>query len=119
MSDTNLKKTGAPAGAVTPPAHILFSAIRLAGRVDSQIADCSVAWIAPGGGGPEPDHAHKHDHLFVVLSGCIKVRMDGNETTLNEHQSILVPGACVHSVWNASSYPAKVLGISLDGSEQE
>jgi len=111
--------TNAESGFTVPPGHVLFSAMRLAGRIDAQIADCSIARIDPGGGGPMPEHTHAHDHLFVVLDGSVEIRMNGTATTLPAHQSMLVPGDALHSVWNASQAPAKVLGISLDRTDNE
>ncbi|WP_319778921.1 cupin domain-containing protein [Maridesulfovibrio sp.] len=117
MTDT-LKDIKAASEYITPPGHVLFSALRLAGRIDDQIADCSVADIAPGGGGPNPHHTHEHDHLFVVLAGCVEVKIDEDTIRLSPYESLLVPGNKLHSVWNTSEAHAKVLGISLNrGSE--
>ncbi|MEF2230075.1 MAG: cupin domain-containing protein [Pseudodesulfovibrio sp.] len=108
---------GAGLGFTVPPGHVGFAALRLAGRIDARIADCAIARIEPGGGGPMPEHTHAHDHLFVVLAGSVEIRMDGTTTTLPVHQSMLVPGDALHSVWNTAQIPATVLGISLDRAE--
>ena len=97
----------------SPPAHRLFKVKRLGKQVDPVIHDCEIAYIEPTGGGPEPDHAHEHDHLIVVISGTATLRMAGKERMLGANESIRVPGGIPHSIWNTSDSPVKVLGLSV------
>ncbi len=98
---------------VIPPDHENFQARILAGKIDEELSDCAVAYIAPGGGGPRPPHIHEHDHLFTVLEGKITVRTGEGERIVEAGEALRVPGNILHSVWNLTKEPAKVLGISL------
>ncbi len=97
----------------TPPGHQAFKAAMLARNLDEEILDCATAVIEPRGGGPQADHRHTHDHLFVVISGCVTIHMDGKSIVLRESQAIRVPGSTPHSVWNETDANVKMAGISL------
>ena len=98
---------------VTPKDHINFQALKLSSNIDEEIMDCAIAFIAPNGGGPLPDHTHEHDHLFTVISGEIEIHLGDKKIILTEGKSFRVPGQTLHSVWNVSQKIAKVLGVSL------
>ena len=98
---------------ITPPNHSKFKALPLAKDIDTEIIDCALAFIEPGGGGPSPDHTHPHDHLFTVVSGEVQVHINGQRHLITSGCSLRVPGSKLHSVWNCGSQPAKVIGTSL------
>lgn len=98
---------------LTPPGHRAFKAAVLARQLDDEILDCAIAVIDPGGGGPQEDHRHAHDHLFVVISGSATIRMGGKSISLRESQALRVSGSIAHSVWNETDAPVKMAGISL------
>ncbi len=102
----------------TPPGHRKFKAAVLARNLDDEILDCAIALIDPGGGGLQEDHCHGHDHLFVVISGCATIRMDGKSISLRESQALRVPGSTLHSVWNETNEPVKMASISLKGADR-
>lgn len=104
---------------IIPKNHIKFKARQLSSEIDEEIIDCSIAYIEPNGGGPSPDHAHPHDHLFTVVSGEIEVRTDGEKIILKDGMSLRVPGNRLHSVWNVSQKTAKVIGVSLNPITQQ
>ncbi len=99
---------------ICPPNHQNFKVLVLSEKIDDSVKDCAIAYIAPSGGGPEPDHVHPHDHLFTVISGSVVIRIAGTEKFLQQGESLLVPGNQPHSVWNRSNSEAKVIGVSLD-----
>ncbi len=103
---------------ITPPGHQAFKAATLGRNLDDEILDCAIAVIEPHGGGPQEDHCHAHDHLFVVISGCVTIRMDGKSISLRKSQALRVPGSTLHSVWNDTNAPVKMAGISLKGADR-
>lgn len=103
---------------ICPPNHSGFKALALCGQIDESIKDCAIAYIAPAGGGPDPDHVHEHDHIFTVISGVIAVRISNRERIVQQGESIFVPGAVLHSVWNHSDTEAKVIGVSVINARQ-
>lgn len=98
---------------IVPPNHSRFKAKKIFGQITGDILDCSVAYIEPKGGGPEPSHIHWHDHFFVVVEGCATIRLGDEKVNVSQDQSILVKGSIVHSVWNESDKPLKMLGITV------
>jgi quercetin dioxygenase-like cupin family protein len=57
-----------------------------------------------------PSHYHPYqDENFTVISGELRVRLDGEEThTLQAGDTLQIPRGQVHSVWNASKHKAVV-----------
>jgi len=98
----------------TPKNHHAFKAIMLSAEIDKEIKDCAIAFIEPGGGGPQPDHTHSHNHLFTVISGTIEINEGNEKKQIREGMSIIVNGELPHSVWNIGTVRAKVMGISLN-----
>jgi quercetin dioxygenase-like cupin family protein len=66
------------------------------------------ASYAPGGSAP-PKHYHpSQDEHFEVLSGTIRVRVDGQERALQAGETIDTPHGTVHQMWNPGDEPARV-----------
>lgn len=100
-------------GFITPPEHIRFSAKKLFGAIKGHIADGSVAYLEPNGGGPQTEHTHPHDHLFFVIRGEATLLLGEEKKLLRENESFLVKGTVPHSVWNESSETTVMVGITV------
>lgn len=98
---------------IVPPNHVKFKAKKIFGQITGDIVDCSIAYIEPKGGGPEPSHIHLHDHFFVVLEGCATIKMEDKKINVYAEEAILVKGSTIHSIWNESDKPLKMLGITV------
>lgn len=96
-----------------PSNHIGFIAKKLFEGISGTILDCSIAYIEPRGGGPDPSHTHHHDHLFVVVEGCATIKIGEDKIIVNLDESVIVPGSVVHSIWNESEKPLKMIGINI------
>lgn|SRR5574344_2007762 len=99
-------------GFVTPPNHIHFLAKKLFGE-SGEIKDGAIAYLQPGGGGPTSLHTHEHNHLFIVVSGEVKIQLGSQEVVVRENESFLVEGKIPHSVWNNGKETAVMLGITV------
>lgn len=97
---------------VTPPDHVKFMAKKLCNDVGT-VADASVAYIEPDGGGPREPHVHKHDHFFIVVHGEAKILLDGRKVILKENESFLVKGEKPHSVWNNANCQTVMIGLTV------
>lgn len=66
------------------------------------------ATYGPGGSAP-PKHFHpSQDEHFEVVSGAIRVRVDGKERALEQGEQIDIPRGSVHQMWNPGAEPARV-----------
>lgn len=99
-------------GFITPPAHEGFLAKRLYNG-GGEIIDASIAYVLPGGGGPTESHTHTHDHLFMVVSGTVKIIEGENEVILHANESRLVRGTVPHSTVNIDNQTLVMIGISI------
>lgn len=97
----------------TIPNHIGFKAKKLIGEIKGTVTNCSIAYIEPKGGGPEPSHTHEYDHFFIVIEGVVTIIMGDKKVTLSTDESILVPGSIVHSTWNETDRPLKMIGMTI------
>lgn len=97
---------------ITPPDHIHFLARKLF-RASGEIIDGAIAYLEKGGGGPLTPHTHEHDHLFIVVSGQVKITTDTEEKILNPNESLLVKGNIPHAVWNQVDGQTIMIGISI------
>lgn len=102
---------------ITPLNHLKFKAKKIMGEVIGKMSDCSVAYIEPQGGGPEPSHTHSHDHLFIVTEGVATVKMEKKIIKVNTDEAIIVPGLINHSIWNQTGKPLKMIGITIHPTE--
>ncbi|WP_212904780.1 cupin domain-containing protein [Clostridium polyendosporum] len=98
---------------ITPPNHFGFKAKKITEEIKGKISDCSIAYIESQGGGPEPSHTHVHDHFFVVIEGIATIKMGEKKITVNVDESIIVPGLIIHSIWNETDKPLKMIGITI------
>lgn len=53
---------------ITPPNHKGFSAKKLFDE-NGKIKWGAIAYIEKGGGGPEGNHTHNDNHIFIVVDG--------------------------------------------------
>jgi len=97
---------------MTPPGHKGFHAKKLF-QEQGKIQWGAVAYIEPGGGGPEGNHTHSDNHLFIVAEGQVEIVMGESVRTLKKDESCLVDGMTPHSIWNRGTETAKVIKISV------
>jgi len=98
---------------IIPPHHIGFKAKPILLKEEGKGIDCFLAYIEPEGGGPQTDHTHAHDHLFIVIEGVATIYIEGEINEIGEGQSLIVDGSAKHSVWNKSKSQLKMIGINL------
>ena len=98
---------------ITPKNHFGFKANKLTGEIKGTISDSSIAYIEPQGGGPELSHTHVHDHFFIVVEGIATIKMGEEKITVDKDESIIVPGSIIHSIWNETDKPLKMIGITI------
>lgn len=100
---------------LTPPDHIRFRAKKLfqAGGV---ITDGAIAYLQPGGGGPQTKHTHEKDHLFIVVRGAARILLGDEVKILRENESFIVKGNIPHAVWNDTDGETVMIGITLEKS---
>ena len=98
---------------ITPPNHFGFKAKQLTGEIKGAISDCSMAYIEPQGGGPKPSHTHEHDHFFIVIDGIATIKMGDKKVTVKTEESIIVSGSVLHSIWNETDKPLKMIGMTI------
>lgn len=96
---------------ITPPEHIFFLAKKLFADC-GEIIDGSIAYIEPGGGGPVQQHTHSHNHLFIVISGEVRIALGEEEKIIHANESFLVKGEIPHAVWNNTDETTIMIGIS-------
>ena len=99
-------------GFTVPPNHVNFEAKKLFGNV-GQILDGSIAYITLQGGGPQTQHTHAHDHLFIVVKGEAKVLLGDEIVIIPKDEAFLVKGSIPHSVWSNQDDETVMIGISV------
>jgi mannose-6-phosphate isomerase-like protein (cupin superfamily) len=97
---------------ITPPGHQKFQAKMLMNNVNACLVDSALAYVEPGGGGPEPAHTHAKDHIFIVVDGCATIRMGGQTVVLHTDEAVYVKGNIEHSIWNEADQMLKVIKIN-------
>jgi mannose-6-phosphate isomerase-like protein (cupin superfamily) len=80
--------------------------------VNAVIVDSALAYVEPGGGGPEPAHTHEKDHIFIVVSGCATIKLEQQTLVLHTDETAYVKGSIEHSIWNQSEQMLKVIKIN-------
>ena len=99
---------------ITPPNHYRFRAKKIFGTpITGTLTDCSIALIEPNGGGPKPMHQHPHDHFFIVINGEATIYEGETKTLVKADEAIYVKGDVMHSIWNESDAPLKMIGITI------
>jgi mannose-6-phosphate isomerase-like protein (cupin superfamily) len=73
--------------------------------------EVEVTW-APGGSAP-PAHFHpEQDERFVVRSGTVRARVDGDERELRAGDVLEVPRGTPHQLWNDGDEPVRATWIT-------
>jgi quercetin dioxygenase-like cupin family protein len=71
-------------------------------------------------GSPPPKHFHPaQDEHFEVLEGTIHARLDGEERTLQQGETIDIPRGTAHQMWNPAPEQARVLWRTSPGGRTE
>lgn len=97
---------------ITPPKHKGFSAKRLFDE-NGKIQWGAIAYIQKGGGGPDGEHIHSDNHIFIVVDGEVKIILGGKEIIVHKNESFFVDGMIPHSIWNNSDQTTIVIKISI------
>ena len=61
-------------------------------------ASITIARIGLSKGGVVPTHSHVNEQVMNIISGALKVILDGAETTLRAGHSLVIPPNVPHSV---------------------
>lgn len=97
---------------ITPEGHKGFYAKKLFNEM-GEIQWGAVAYIEKGGGGPEGNHTHSDNHIFIIVDGEVEIVL-GNETHIvKKDEMFFVDGMIPHSIWNHGTNVAKVIKISV------
>lgn len=65
----------------------------------------------PGGGSSEGLHTHKVDQLYFLLSGEMKVEIDGEVSTVGAGSLVIFPAGTPHRNWNETDEPTVHIAI--------
>ena len=98
---------------ITPEGHKGFSAKKLFNKM-GKIQWGALAYIEKNGGGPEGNHTHSDDHIFIVVEGEVKVVLGEKSYIVKKDESFVVDGMTPHSIWNNKEETAKVIKISIE-----
>ena len=98
---------------ITPPNHKGFSAKKLFDE-NGKIKWGAIAYIERGGGGPECNHVHSDNHIFIVVDGEAKIILGDKEIILRKNESCFVDGMTPHSIWNNAEQTTTVIKISVE-----
>ena len=104
-------------GFITPEGHKDFLAKKLFDRMGS-IQWGALAYIEPNGGGPQGNHTHPEDHIFIVTEGQVEIMQGEQVHTVGKDEMFYVPGMTPHSIWNRSGETVKVIKISVRREEE-
>lgn len=104
-------------GFITPEGHKDFLAKKLFDRMGS-IQWGALAYIEPNGGGPQGNHTHPEDHIFIVVEGQVEVMLGEQGRAVGKDEMFYVHGRTPHSIWNRSGKTAKVIKISVRREEE-
>lgn len=98
---------------ITPPNHKGFQAKRLFDE-NGKIKWGAIAYIEKDGGGPEGNHTHEENHIFIVVDGEARVVLGDKEHIIRKNESFLVEGKIPHSIWNYADQTTTVIKISTE-----
>lgn len=98
---------------ITPEGHTGFLAKKLFDDM-GKIHWGAIAYIEKGGGGPENNHTHSDDHIFIVVDGEVRIVSGDTEIIVGKNQSVFVEGMKPHSIWNNGDKTAVVIKISTE-----
>ena len=102
-------------GFITPVGHSKFFAKKLFDEM-GKIKWGALAYIEAGGGGPEGNHTHEDDHIFIVVEGEVKIYESNKANIVKKDEMFYVKGSTPHSIWNNGTETAKVIKISVSES---
>lgn len=98
---------------ITPEGHKKFMAKKLFHEM-GKIQWGAIAYIEKGGGGPENNHTHSDNHIFIVADGEVRIISGEKEFIVGKDESIFVDGMTPHSIWNNGDKTAVVIKISTE-----
>jgi mannose-6-phosphate isomerase-like protein (cupin superfamily) len=76
-------------------------------------------WTLAGGKKGPPEHVHDDEHdIFSVVSGTLRIWLDGTPRDLHAGDSVTVERGVAHRFFNPTKQPV-VVDVSLDGPRQE
>ena len=97
---------------ITPKGHKNFKA-KILFNETGKIQWGAVADIEKNGGGPEGNHTHSDNHIFIVVDGEVKVFLNDEIHIVKKDEMFFVDGMIPHSIWNNGDTTAKVIKISV------
>lgn len=75
-------------GFITPDGHTGFLAKKLFDEM-GKIQWGAIAYIEKNGGGPQNNHTHCDNHIFIVVDGEVRVVMGDKETIVEKTRRYL------------------------------
>lgn len=98
---------------ITPEGHKGFLAKKLFNEM-GKIHWGAIAYIEENGGGPENNHTHSDDHIFIIVDGEVRIVSGDKEIIAGKDQAVFVEGMIPHSIWNNGTKTAVVIKISTE-----
>ena len=98
---------------ITPEGHKGFLAKKLFNEM-GKIQWGALAYIEKNGGGPEGNHTHSDNHIFIVVDGEIEIILENTSHIVKKDEMFFVDGMIPHSIWNHGEDTAKVIKISVE-----
>lgn len=102
---------------ITPEGHQSFLAKKLFNEM-GRIQWGAIAYIEKDGGGPEGNHTHRDNHIFIVVEGEVEVILENEPHIVKKDEMFFVDGMIPHSIWNRGNDRAKVLKISVQREDE-
>ena len=72
----------------------------------------AIAYIEKDGGGPQNNHTHSDNHIFIVADGEVRIVIGDREVIARKDSAVFVDGMTPHSIWNNGKKTAVVIKIS-------
>lgn len=98
---------------ITPEGHKGFSAKKLFDGM-GRIKWGAIAYIEKNGGGPENNHTHSDNHIFIIVDGEVRIISGERVIIAGKDQTVFVDGMTPHSIWNNGDKTAVVIKISTE-----
>lgn len=99
---------------ITPEGHKDFHAKKLFDEI-AKVHWGAIAYIEKNGGGPENNHVHSDNHIFIVVSGEVKIIYGDEKIIAGKDEVVFVNGMIPHSIWNNGDKTATVIKLSTEG----
>ena len=103
---------------ITPEGHKGFLAKKLFNEM-GKIKWGAIAYIEKNGGGPENNHTHSDNHIFIVAGGEVRIVCGDKEIIAGKDQAVFVDGMTLHSIWNNGDKTAVVIKISTERAKSD